>query len=79
MEPAVSSWMPKYHLYFLKERCVIGAEDIEAPDNLAAIRVARHKSAGRVVEVWNAHSLLKTIAPDHTEILPPGAVAHSVS
>ncbi len=70
--------MAKYHLYFLKERCVIGAEDIEAPDNLAAIRIARRKADGRIVEVWNAHSLLKTVAPEHDELLPPRAAAQSV-
>jgi hypothetical protein len=71
--------MAKYHLYFLKDRCVVAAEDIEAPDNLAAIRVARHNPAGRVVEVWNAHSLLQTVAPEQDELMPSGAPAYSMS
>ena len=68
--------MPKYHLYFLQERCVVAAEDVEAPDNVTAIRAARRKANGRVVEVWNAHSLLKTVAPDDSDMLQPSGAMH---
>jgi len=70
--------MPKYHLYFLKKRSVVAAEDIEAPDNLTAIRAARRKADGRVVEIWNAHSLLQTVIPDQDDMLQPGDAIHSV-
>lgn len=70
--------MPKYHLYFLEKRCVVAAEDIDAPDNLAAIRTARRKADGRVVEVWNAHSLLKTVAPDDGDVRQRGGSIHLV-
>jgi hypothetical protein len=68
--------MPKYHLYFLEKRCVVAAEDIEASDNLTAIRAARRKADGRVVEVWNAHSLLKTVAPDDGDMVHSGGAIH---
>lgn len=55
--------MARYHLYYLKDRMVVGSDDIEAPDNVAALRVGRDRADGRAVEVWNAHSLIQTIAP----------------
>ena len=68
--------MTRYHLYFLQNRCVVAAEDIDAPDNVTAIRAARRKAGGRVVEVWNAHSLLKTVAPDDGDMLQPSSAMH---
>jgi hypothetical protein len=70
--------MPKYHLYFLEKRCVVAAEDIEASDNVTAIRAARRRADGRVVEVWNAHSLLKTVVPDDGDMLQPSRAIHLV-
>jgi hypothetical protein len=62
--------MAKYHLYFLKNRSVVGADDIEAASNLDAVRIAQDYARGQAVEVWNAHSLIQTIAPSPEQVQP---------
>ena len=62
--------MAKYHLYFLKDRSVVGADDIEAASNLDAVRMAQDYAFGQAVEVWNAHSLIQTIAPSPESAQP---------
>jgi hypothetical protein len=55
--------MARYHLYFLKDRMVVGSDDIDAENNVEALRIARARADGHSVEVWNAHSLIRTIRP----------------
>ena len=55
--------MARYHLYYLKERAVVGSDDIDAPDNLEALRIARSRARDHRVEIWNAHSLIQTLEP----------------
>jgi len=55
--------MARYHLYFLRDNQVIGSDSIEAEDDDEAIRLARDHEEGHAVEVWNAHSRIRVIAP----------------
>jgi hypothetical protein len=60
-----SRWKPmgSYHLYYLRNSQVVGSDDIEAPDDDAAIRLAKDQGKGDAVEVWNAHSRIRIVAP----------------
>jgi hypothetical protein len=66
--------MGSYHLYYLRDSQVIGFDDIEAPDDDEAVRVARRQGEGNAVEVWNAHSRIRVVAPDAST--PPLRMAH---
>jgi hypothetical protein len=55
--------MAKYHLYFFQGNILIGDDRIDAADDEAAVVVARQRSKGRAVEVWNAHSRVRVVAP----------------
>lgn len=62
--------MGQYHLYYLRDGELVGADDIDAADEQEAVRIARTKGEGRVVEVWNAHSRIRILAPDSARSLP---------
>jgi hypothetical protein len=55
--------MGRYHLYFLRDSQVIGSDSIDARDDEEAIRLARDHGEGNAVEVWNAHSRIRVVAP----------------
>jgi hypothetical protein len=55
--------MGRYHLYFLRDSQVIGSDSIDAQDDDEAIRLARDHGEGNAVEVWNAHSRIRVLAP----------------
>jgi hypothetical protein len=57
--PAVAS----YHLYYLRNNAVVGSDSIDATDDDEAIRLAREHGEGQAVEVWNAHSRIRIVAP----------------
>jgi hypothetical protein len=52
-----------YHLYYLRDNILIGSDSIEAADDDAAVRIATERREGRSVEVWNAHSRIRIVAP----------------
>jgi hypothetical protein len=58
--------MGSYHLYYLRDSKVVGSDDIEAPDDDAAIRLAKDQGEGEAVEVWNEHSRIRIVAPSAT-------------
>jgi hypothetical protein len=55
--------MAKYHLYFFDGNELIGGERIDAADDDAAVLMARERGKGQAVEVWNAHSRVRVVAP----------------
>ena len=55
--------MAHYHLYFLRDSQVIGSDSIEAEDDEEAIHLAKSHGEGHAVEVWNAHSRIRVVAP----------------
>jgi hypothetical protein len=52
-----------YHLYYLRDNQVIGAESIEAPDDNQAVQMAKRRGDGQAVEIWNAHRRIRIVAP----------------
>ena len=54
--------MASYHLYFLRQGMLVGAENIEADDDGEAARIAREQGGGQVIEVWNDHRRVRVIA-----------------
>jgi hypothetical protein len=52
-----------YHLYYLRDNQVIGAESIEAADDIEAVHIAKRRGAGQAVEIWNAHRRIRIVAP----------------
>ena len=55
--------MARYHLYFLRDNKLVGDDSIEAADDNHAIRIAKEQGKGQAVEVWNAHSRIRVVAP----------------
>jgi hypothetical protein len=55
--------MARYHLYFLRDNKLVGSDQIEAADDREAARIARDRGDGQVVEVWNGHRRVRTVAP----------------
>ena len=53
--------MARYHLYFLRDNLLVGADDIEAADDREAERIARTKGDGQPVEIWNAHKRVNVV------------------
>jgi hypothetical protein len=54
--------MARYHLYYLRDNLLVGSDDIEAPDDREAARIARTKGKGKLVEVWNAHRKVNVVS-----------------
>lgn len=70
--------MATYHLYYLKRGQLIGSDDIEAGDDLEAARIAGAQGRGDLVEIWNASSRIRILAPGGAEAeaeMLPGAAA----
>ena len=55
--------MASYHLYYLRDNQVIGAERIEAADDNQAVQIAKRRGDGQAVEIWNAHRRIRIVAP----------------
>jgi hypothetical protein len=55
--------MVDYHLYFLRDNKLLGAEHIEAENDDEAARIATQRGTGDIVEVWNAQKRVRVIAP----------------
>lgn len=55
--------MAHYHLYYLRDNTLIGGDNIEAADDGEAVRLARERGQGQAVEVWNAHTRIRVVAP----------------
>jgi len=53
--------MADYHLYYIQEYQVLGAERISAADDEEALQVASQMGDGRSVEVWNDHSRIGVV------------------
>ncbi len=55
--------MAKYHLYYFDGNELLGGERIDAADDDAAVLIASERGKGNAVEVWNAHSRIRVVAP----------------
>ena len=55
--------MATYHLYFLRNGRLIGAEDVEASSDLEAVRAARLRGSSQSVEIWHDHRRVLVAAP----------------
>lgn len=55
--------MARYHLYFFRNNQLVGNDSIDAADDKAAVLAARQRGKGQAVEVWNAHSRIRVVAP----------------
>jgi hypothetical protein len=55
--------MADYHLYFLRDNALVGSEHIQAESDDDAVRIARQRGSGDIVEVWNAQARVRVIAP----------------
>lgn len=58
-----SRTVASYHLYYLRDHRVVGSDSIDAADDNEAVGIAREQGKGQVVEVWNAHSRIRVVAP----------------
>jgi hypothetical protein len=67
--------MGQYHLYYLRGFALVGSDDIEAPDDRAAVRIAKQRGAGLAVEIWNSQKRVRVVAPAKTASAPPEPVA----
>ena len=54
--------MPQYHLYFISQGRLVDADDVEAPDDGEALRLAQQRRDGDVVEVWDDDSHFRVLA-----------------
>jgi hypothetical protein len=54
--------MADYHLYFLRGNALVGSDHIQAESDDDAVRVARQRGSGDVVEVWNAEARVRIVA-----------------
>lgn len=63
--------MASYHLYYLRGHQVVGSDSIEARDDSEAIRLAKKRGQGQAVEVWNAYSRIRIVAPEAAAELNP--------
>lgn len=75
--------MATYHLYYLSGGELIGSDDIEAGSDREAARIAEAQGRGDLVEIWNASSRIRILAPGRAEAeaeaeLLPGAAAAAV-
>jgi hypothetical protein len=52
-----------YHLYYLRDNRLIGAENIEAADDTQAVHIAKRRGDGQAVEIWNGHRRIRIVAP----------------
>jgi hypothetical protein len=52
-----------YHLYYLRDNRLVGAESIEAADDDQAVQIAKRQGDGQAVEIWNAHHRVRVVAP----------------
>lgn len=55
--------MAIYHLYYLKDGMLIGADDIDAAGDAEAARRAEDQGRGDIVEIWNASSRIRIVRP----------------
>jgi len=55
--------MAIYHLYYLRGGELIGSDDIDAPDDQAAARLAEAQGHGDLVEIWNSASKVRVVRP----------------
>jgi hypothetical protein len=55
--------MADYHLYFLRDSKLVGSDHIEAGSDEEAVRIARRRGSGDAVEVWNARTRVRVVAP----------------
>ena len=55
--------MQQYQLYFLRDNKLVGSDRIEAADDDQAASIAKQRGDGQSVEVWNAHSRVRVVAP----------------
>ena len=53
--------MAQYHLYYLRNGQLVGADSIEARSVKDAERIGLDRGDGRVVEIWNAHSRVRVL------------------
>ncbi len=53
--------MAQYHLYYLRNGQLVGADSIEARNDQDAARIGLDRCDGRVVEVWNAHMRVRVL------------------
>jgi hypothetical protein len=67
--------MADYHLYFLRGNRFVGSEHIQAGSDLEAVRIARKRGSGDIIEVWNASTCLRVVAPARSRT--PLAAEHS--
>ena len=54
--------LARYHLYFFEKNALVGDDRIDAPDDAAAVRLARAQGRGEMIEVWNARSCIRVLA-----------------
>ena len=54
--------MSRYRLFYLRDNLLVGAEDIEAADDQAAVRAAEAQGRGQRVEIWDGHKRVNVVA-----------------
>jgi hypothetical protein len=55
--------MAIYHLYYLRGGELIGSDDIDAPHDQAAVRMAEAQGRGELVEIWNTTAKVRVVRP----------------
>ena len=69
--------MADYHLYFLRGNALVGSDHIQAESDDDAVRIARQRGSGDVVEVWNAKARVRVIAPARSRSAAGGGTTAS--
>lgn len=55
--------MAIYHLYYMRGGELIGSDDINAPDDQAAARMAEAQGRGDLVEIWSTTAKVRVVRP----------------
>jgi len=55
----------RYRLYSMHGAQLVGRDEIEAEDDIGAVRTARVRGHGDLVEIWRDDRKIRTVAPLH--------------
>jgi hypothetical protein len=55
--------MSSYRLYYLQAAMLAGSDEIDAPSDVEAARIARGREPERTVEIWQGERRVRTLLP----------------
>jgi hypothetical protein len=55
----------RYRLYSMHGAQLVGRDEIEAEDDMGAVRTAKARGHGDLVEIWREDRKVRTVVPRH--------------